>query len=38
MEGWVAEDLLKAFLAVGAVGVVSMTMAFLALKGRVKWG
>lgn len=38
MEGWVAEDLLKAFLAVGAVGVVSMTMAFLALKGRVKRG
>lgn len=36
MEGWVAEDLIKAFLAVAAVGVVSMTMAFLALKGRVK--
>jgi ABC-2 type transport system permease protein len=36
MEGWVAEDLIKAFLAVAAVGVVSMTMAFLALRGRVK--
>jgi ABC-2 type transport system permease protein len=36
MQGWVASDLIKAFLAVGAVGVVSMTLALLALKGRVK--
>jgi ABC-2 type transport system permease protein len=36
MEGWVVEDLVKALLAVAAVGAVSMTMAFLALRGRVK--
>lgn len=37
-EGWVAEDLLKALLAVGGVALVSQTLGFLALRGRVKRG
>jgi ABC-2 type transport system permease protein len=36
MEGWVAADLIKAFLAVGVVGAISMSMALLSLRGRVK--
>lgn len=36
MTGWVAADLIKAFVALAAVGVVSMSLALLALRGRVK--
>ncbi|MGD9796579.1 MAG: ABC transporter permease [Acidimicrobiia bacterium] len=35
-EGWVADDLVKALVAVGAVALVSQTLGFLALRGRVK--
>jgi len=37
-EGWVAEDLLQGVLAVAGVGAVSMTLALLALRGRVRRG
>jgi ABC-2 type transport system permease protein len=37
-EGWVAEDLLLAFLAIAGVMVVTLTMSFLALRGRVSRG
>ena len=36
MTGWVPSELIKAFVAVAAVGVVSMSLALLALRGRVK--
>jgi ABC-2 type transport system permease protein len=35
-SGWVAADLLKALGAIASVGVVSMTLAFLALGSRVR--
>jgi ABC-2 type transport system permease protein len=38
MDGWVWEDLGKALLAVGIVGVISMSMCFSALRGRTKRG
>ncbi len=34
-DGWVAKDLLGAFLAIAGVGAVSFTLAFTALKARV---
>ncbi len=37
-EGWVGEDLLQGVLAVAGVGAVSMTLALLALRGRVRRG
>lgn len=37
-EGWVADDLLKALVAVGGIGLVTFTMAFSALNRRVSTG
>jgi len=37
-DGWEAEALAEAVLCIAAVGVVSMTLALLALRGRVKRG
>jgi ABC-2 type transport system permease protein len=37
-EGWEIDKLGKAFLAIGAVGVVSMSLAFAALQSRIKSG
>ena len=36
--GWLWGDILAAIAAIAAVGVVTQTMAFLALKGRVARG
>lgn len=38
MEGWVWTSLLRALLAVGVVGALSMSMCFAALRGRVRRG
>lgn len=38
MEGWVWDDILKALIATSLVGLVSFTLAFAALGGRVKKG
>lgn len=38
MEGWAASSLLKAALAIAVVGAVSFTLAFTALRGRVRRG
>jgi len=38
LEGWVAEDLAKGVLAIVGVGVVSMSMCFAALRGRIRRG
>ena len=35
-EGWVSEDLLQGVLAVAGVGAVSMTLALLVRRGRVR--
>ena len=37
-EGWVAEDLLKAVGAIAGIGVLSQSLAFAALRGRVRRG
>ena len=37
-EGWVADDLGKALIAVGGIGVVTFTMAFTSLSKRVATG
>jgi hypothetical protein len=36
MEGWDAGDIGVALLAVGILGAFSVTMAFMALKGRIR--
>ncbi len=38
MEGWAGSSLLKAALAIAVVGAVSFTLAFTALRGRVRRG
>jgi ABC-2 type transport system permease protein len=38
LEGWEAEPLLEGFAAILGVGLLSMTMAFLALRGRLRRG
>ena len=38
IEGWVWEDLAIGVLAIAGVGVVSMSMCFAALRGRVRRG
>jgi hypothetical protein len=35
MEGWDMGDLAVAFLAVGILGVVTISLAFMALKSRI---
>ena len=37
-DGWAARPLLAALLAIAGVGLVSMTLALAALRGRVRRG
>jgi len=38
MEGWQADDLGKALLAILVLGTISMSMCFAALRGRTRRG
>jgi ABC-2 type transport system permease protein len=38
IDGWAARPLLRALLAIGGVGVVSLSLALIALRGRVRRG